>query len=610
MGHIHKMIRDKLVSSIVVLTGATIAQSEEFRVNTFNGRAFFSYGGGVSVALEQQTSTDWTWREMVNDQTVENCLKLDNNTCGLEGGLPSEVWVYDIPINTNAYWQDIPLQDGNTIQCNHAFLDKAPIHKASIQKPSGNVVFEFFPNEDKVVENFMTMAIVDKNGMILACGTVLEELEDRNQHYTTIRHYEQDYKITVSYRGSDSTKPDSTNKKQYQMYAKNIAVNVAGKGVKFPIEYATQFRINAFADKECSGQKLTSEGWTGSLVDENSWALQRIKYSGQQNDIPVSLLIELPDSEYSYCVNAFSLSEEESAVHRIQPQFGRINGTYNDTLPDVYTMQMYLSQVSPFHPTLVDVSYQQYLSPRVDTYLDNYHVHEFPLGETQQSVSPAFTAAHHNPYGALTPFGPSIRDFETGDLSSKHGGVKSSVNFAVKYLDFELPLYGIYTIGGRSLVFHEVGTGDRILGANLTLAEPYQEIHRQQFGGDNKVWATIRQASGEPANDNIYLTVRCQNAKNEEPVEYNSYLYEGPCESLNDESEMLMNHGAVKFGVDMSSSQSTSLEVEISDIIAEGGCFVIGDIAKTDMGFVPSNSQAMRPVIVSLLLTVFAVFIF
>jgi hypothetical protein len=246
-------------------------------------------------------------------------------------------------------------------------------------------------------------------------------------------------------------------------------------------------------------------------------------------------------------------------------------------MPDVQTVHSRFTQNSPFHPTSFYISYTQYLSPRADSDLDNYHIHEFPLGPTSQSVAPAFTAAHHNPYGAMTPFGPSVRDFEVGDLSSKHGGINGSPNFELlpqsKFLDFELPMFGVYNIGGRSLVFHQIETGDRMIGGNLSYVDSqhdyfqggYTQVDKVVSDKNDQFWLTIRQNNPDnkfPGNkvfDNMYITMRTQG----QAGDYLTELSENCCACQNYGFSALLDKSSINFGSDMKSYQTTTLTVEL-----------------------------------------------
>ena len=107
-----------------------------------------------------------------------------------------------------------------------------------------------------------------------------------------------------------------------------MAVNVAG------ISSIDDLEIEAFSEKACQGTRITGDLLKGSsMASANLWAVKRLHFSGQANDAPVSLLIKSAQMMET-CIDAFALEQPE--LHRIQPQYGMINGTYNGTLPDVY----------------------------------------------------------------------------------------------------------------------------------------------------------------------------------------------------------------------------------------------------------------------------------
>ena len=132
---------------------------------------------------------------------------------------------------------------------------------------------------------------------------------------------------------------------------------------------------------------------------------------------------------------------------------------------DGVTGRIIFKQSSPFSPTTVRVQLNG-LSSRAD----GYHVHEFPVDETIQGSSKCTAAGgHYNPRNIVrNSSSPTTFDaYEIGDLSGKssHGlaGI-GAIDFT--YTDPYLPLFGVESIVGRSVVIHHPD-GDHWLCANI-----------------------------------------------------------------------------------------------------------------------------------------------
>ncbi|KAG1649777.1 Cell surface superoxide dismutase [Cu-Zn] 6 [Nymphon striatum] len=127
------------------------------------------------------------------------------------------------------------------------------------------------------------------------------------------------------------------------------------------------------------------------------------------------------------------------------------------------------TQESPYDPTIVAVN------------LDNlqnrgkgYHIHEFPkpyqLDENQPLCTEEAVGGHFNPFqvdkekSPLPGFGTTDQ-YEVGDLSGKFGFFEGNT-ITAHYVDFNLPMYGMHNIVGRSVVIH-YPTGGRWICANI-----------------------------------------------------------------------------------------------------------------------------------------------
>lgn len=110
-----------------------------------------------------------------------------------------------------------------------------------------------------------------------------------------------------------------------------------------------------------------------------------------------------------------------------------------------------------------------------------YHVHEFPFLQRQlkgdNPCSAESVGGHHNPFAVEAKLDPLISTndhYEIGDLSGKHGTLPEEQGISTFYfnshVDFNLPLFGIHSIVGRSIVIH-TDNGTRWICANIGYPE-------------------------------------------------------------------------------------------------------------------------------------------
>ena len=123
-------------------------------------------------------------------------------------------------------------------------------------------------------------------------------------------------------------------------------------------------------------------------------------------------------------------------------------------------------QVSPFSPTTVTVELTG-LSSRAS----GYHVHDFPVDETvpgSEKCANSFAGGHYNPRNVVrNTSSPTTFDaYEIGDLSGKYGSLADQDYINTIYSDPYLPLFGVDSIVGRSIVIH-YPNGSRWLCANI-----------------------------------------------------------------------------------------------------------------------------------------------
>lgn len=105
--------------------------------------------------------------------------------------------------------------------------------------------------------------------------------------------------------------------------------------------------------------------------------------------------------------------------------------------------------------------------------IGKFHVHVSALSG---DLSCSTADGHYDPLGVLQPTKPSWYgtqgpfSFEVGDLSGKYGLMTELSPFALipfETTDGNLPLFGIYSILGRSIVMHDAVTADRYDCSNL-----------------------------------------------------------------------------------------------------------------------------------------------
>lgn len=117
-------------------------------------------------------------------------------------------------------------------------------------------------------------------------------------------------------------------------------------------------------------------------------------------------------------------------------------------------------QQSPYHPTYVDVKLDG-LAERAN----GYHVHQFPISDFNNPCSGSSVGGHVNTWlvdkntSPLPSENGSLDRYEVGDLSGRYGGLRGKNSTVFTKKDANLPLYGRYTLLGRSIVLHEDKAG-------------------------------------------------------------------------------------------------------------------------------------------------------
>ncbi|KAI2803497.1 hypothetical protein BLOT_007628 [Blomia tropicalis] len=142
-----------------------------------------------------------------------------------------------------------------------------------------------------------------------------------------------------------------------------------------------------------------------------------------------------------------------------------------------------------------------------------YHVHEFPFAQRQSKgdrvCSLESVGNRYNPFGIdnkLETMVGTNDQYGVGDLSGKHGilsEVQDIQTYFNSYLDFNLPLFGIHSIVGRSIVIYgdngepwvcaNIGYPDRTIVARATFYFPVIGM------------ITFRQQHDDPLGDTVVM---------------------------------------------------------------------------------------------------------
>ena len=107
-------------------------------------------------------------------------------------------------------------------------------------------------------------------------------------------------------------------------------------------------------------------------------------------------------------------------------------------------------QHSPFDSTRVFVNLKGLQSKA-----SGYHVHAYSVGpgSSPERCASRYAGGHWNPHG-IVDSGTTSDQFEIGDLSGKFGSLANQNDVYREYVDPNIPLFGPYSIIGRSIVIH------------------------------------------------------------------------------------------------------------------------------------------------------------
>lgn len=130
-----------------------------------------------------------------------------------------------------------------------------------------------------------------------------------------------------------------------------------------------------------------------------------------------------------------------------------------------------LTQESMYDPTVIDVNVTG-----LQSLAGGYHIHEWPVPQkllkTETVCDGSHVAGHFNPNNVVASGSPSagtgtVDQYEIGDISGKFGSLNGKSELMETYTDYNLPLFGVNSVIGRSFVIHKAAGGARWVCANI-----------------------------------------------------------------------------------------------------------------------------------------------
>ena len=221
--------------------------------------------------------------------------------------------------------------------------------------------------------------------------------------------------------------------------------NPRGVDINDPSYAVNCGNMNATLQRNCEIGDLSSKGAPFDVLSG------RIQQFYTDTDLPI-----IPD------IDGYSIDDRSTVIHaenRGGPRIACTNLTQYQPLEAISvfndqevsgSVQFY--QRSPYDPTQVSVTLRG-----LQRRFNGYHVHEYPTGPSSlgspDKCSAMFTGGHWNPTAISTP-GRTSDQFEIGDLSGKFGGLSGLDEISANYSDPNVPLFGPFSVIGRSIVIH------------------------------------------------------------------------------------------------------------------------------------------------------------
>ena len=221
--------------------------------------------------------------------------------------------------------------------------------------------------------------------------------------------------------------------------------NPRGVNISDPSYAVNCGNANATLQRNCEIGDLSNKGAPFDVLN------RRIRQFYTDTDLPV-----LPD------IDGYSIDGLSTVIHaenRGAPRIDCANLTQYQPLEAISVFNdqgvsgsVRFYQPSPYDQTQVSVSLRG-LQQR----FDGYHVHEYPVGPSSlgspDKCNATFTGGHWNPT-SISISGRTSDQFEIGDLSGKFGGLSGLDEISANYTDPNVPLFGPFSVIGRSIVIH------------------------------------------------------------------------------------------------------------------------------------------------------------
>ena len=264
--------------------------------------------------------------------------------------------------------------------------------------------------------------------------------------------------------------------------------------------------MNSTLQRNCEIGDLSNKGAPFDVVSS------QIQQFYTDTDLPILPVVE--------GVNILSIDNRSIVIHeenRGAPRIDCANLTQYQPLESIsvfddeqgVTGSIRFYQRSPYDPTRVTVTLRG-----LRQMADGYHVHEYPVGppslDSPNKCSSKFTGGHWNPTGVdiATP-GRTSDQFEIGDLSGKFGGLSGLNEISADYTDPNIPLFGPFSIIGRSIVIHRDNQdGTRWVCSNIQRTRQVLQVtirfSTESFSGN----VTFSQPADDPyAETTITVTI-------------------------------------------------------------------------------------------------------
>ena len=228
--------------------------------------------------------------------------------------------------------------------------------------------------------------------------------------------------------------------------------NPRGVNISDPSYSVNCGSINSTLQRNCEIGDLSNKGTPFNVVSG------RIRQFYTDTDLPILPVVEGD--------NMLSIDNRSIVIHeenRTGPRIACSNLTQYQPLEAIsifngeqgVTGSIRFYQRSPYDLTRVTVTLRG-----LQQMANGYHVHEYPVGPASlgspSKCRAVFTGGHWNPTNAdITTPGKTSDQFEIGDLSGKFGGLSGLDEISAEYTDPNVPLFGPFSVIGRSIVIHE-----------------------------------------------------------------------------------------------------------------------------------------------------------